>query len=214
MQFESAWCNSDDVQPLAQTQLLWNKDDDFYPYSNSSGNDNGFFFDECFNKVFLYQSQENEMNVEMSFDNQTTVSEHYSFGFQQSDTTTMASEMKNDDKNLFIMDNKQLNNHINCSKKSFRITKDFSKHNLHKAYFTNNGVVDGNNKRHFFKVLSQKRLMRLQNSINSDIISDVNRFVFIENICVKQGKYMLLKRKMKRKFKPDDIRKKNQGKVS
>ena len=215
MQFESTWCNSDDVQPLEQTQLLCNKYDEFNPYSDYSGNDNGFFFDECFNKVFPYQSQENEINVEMSYENQTTVSEHYSFGLQQNDNLTMNSEMKNEDKNLFIMNNKHgvlnenlnLKTNINRSKKNFKIIKDFSRHNLQKTYFTNNGIIN-NNKQHFFKVLSQKRLMRLQNSINIDIVNNVNNFSLLEDIYFKKGRYMLLKRKMKRKFKPDDIRKK------
>ena len=216
MQFESTWCNSDDVEPLNQTQLLYNKYDEFNAYSNSSSNDNGFFFDECFNKIFPYQSQEKEMNVEMSYENQTTDSEHYSFGFQQNDNLIMNSNMKNEDKNLFIMNNKldvlnenlNLQNNNKCNKKNFRIIKDFSKHNLHKTYLTNNGYIDDNNKRHFFKVLSQKRLLRLQNSINSDATNNINNVSLLEDICFQKGRYILLKRKMKRKFKPDDIRKK------
>lgn len=216
MQFESTWCNSDDVEPLNQTQLLYNKYDEFNAYSNSSSNDNGFFFDECFNKIFPYQSQEKEMNVEMSYENQTTDSEHYSFGFQQSDNLIMNSNMKNEDKNLFIMNNKldvlnenlNLQNNNKCNKKNFRIIKDFSKHNLHKTYLTNNGYIDDNNKRHFFKVLSQKRLLRLQNSINNDATNNINNVSLLEDICFQKGRYILLKRKMKRKFKPDDIRKK------
>ena len=217
MQFESTWCNSDDVEPLDQTQLLYNKYDEFNAYSNSSGHDNGFFFDECFNKVFSYQSQEKEMNVEMSCENQTTDSEHYSFGFQQSDNLTMNLEMKNEDKNLFIMNNKLdvlnenfnlKNNNNKCTKKNFRIIKYFSKHNLHKTYFTNNGYIDDKSKHHLFKVLNQKRLLRLQNSINNDITNNINNVSLLENICFQKGRYILLKRKMKRKFKPDDIRKK------
>ena len=60
----------------------------------------------------------------------------------------------------------------------------------------------------FFKVLSQKRLLRLQNSINNDASNNINNVSLFEDICFQKGRYILLKRKMKRKFKPDDIRKK------
>ena len=189
------------------------KDDEYTSYinaeTNSHDNETFSFFNNDF-PVMIPAQPKSPRTDDMTNDKQTTINDNYSFHFQNNDTTISDIE----ESNIFIMNSLPNKQHTPCN--HFLIIKDYS----NKKNFQVNNTINStkrNNVR-LFNTLNDNRLKRLYNSVynkhntTSVYHNSSSSSVFKGKCCKQQSssslKCLKKKMKMKRKFKPDDIRKK------
>lgn len=205
--------------------------------TNSYDNETFSFFNDDFPVVFPVQPKPPHSDG-VTTEKQTTMNDNYAFHLQNNDILSTISDtvdelfIMNDSSSSssLPLSNKQqqhthTHSHVHCNN-HFLIIKDYSnKKNF--QYNSSNNNTKRNNVG-LFNTLNEKRLKRLHNSVynnktnnnnnsssstNSSNNNSNNSSMFKDK-CYKQQqqhsslKYLKKKLKIKRKFKPDDIRKK------
>ena len=179
-----------------ECQLL-SKHDDYLSYINadynSYDNETYSFFNDDF--PVLFPAHPKASHSDRSTEKQTTANDNYSFPFQNQDILSTISDTFDEERNLFTQPPQS---------NYFLIIKDFSNK---KHFHFSDDTKRGNTR--LFTMLNDKRLKRLYSSVHiSSPAESKSSAVLKDKNCKAWLKCAKKKLKVKRKFKPDDIRKK------